>query len=77
MILVDTQLKKREESGNILKVGVIGAGEMAKGMINQLVKYTPGMTVACVFGRNPEKSERSIRCTWYRSISPYQSIGGS
>ena len=55
MILVDTRLKKREDSGNILKVGMIGSGEMAKGMINQIINHTEGMTVACTYGRNASK----------------------
>jgi predicted homoserine dehydrogenase-like protein len=55
MILIDTSLKKRAESGNILKVGMIGSGEMAKGMINQIMNHTPGMTVACTYGRNAAK----------------------
>jgi predicted homoserine dehydrogenase-like protein len=55
MILVDTALQKRADSGNIIHVGMVGSGEMAKGMINQIMKYTPGMRVACTFGRNVQK----------------------
>jgi predicted homoserine dehydrogenase-like protein len=55
MILIDTSLQKRAESGNILKVGMIGSGEMGKGMINQIMNYTPGMTVACTYGRSASK----------------------
>ncbi len=56
MIIVDTSLKKREKEGRILKVGMIGAGEMAKGMINQIMKYTPGMTVAATYNRTPQRA---------------------
>lgn len=55
MIIIDTSLKKREKEGKILKVGMIGSGEMAKGMINQIMHYTPGMTVAATFNRTPER----------------------
>lgn len=56
MIIIDTSLSKREKEGKILKVGMIGSGEMAKGMINQIMHYTPGMTVAATFNRTPERA---------------------
>lgn len=55
MIIVDTSLKNREREGRILKVGMIGSGEMAKGMINQIMHYTPGMTIAATYNRTPER----------------------
>ncbi len=55
MILVDTALKNREINKNPIMVGMIGAGQMAKGMINQIMNHTPGMTVACIYGRNATK----------------------
>ncbi len=55
MILVDTALKNREINKNPIKVGMIGSGEMAKGMINQIMNHTPGMTIASTYGRNTAK----------------------
>lgn len=55
MILVDTVLEKREKNDNPIKVGIIGAGEMAKGLINQITKHTPGMVVVATYSRNIEK----------------------
>jgi len=56
MIIIDTSLKEREREGRILKVGMIGCGEMAKGMINQIMHYTPGMTIAATYNRTPERA---------------------
>ncbi|MCL6257699.1 Gfo/Idh/MocA family oxidoreductase [Aquiflexum sp. TKW24L] len=61
MILVDKSLKRREQTGNPIKVGMIGAGEMAKGMINQIMHYTPGMTVLAIFNRNPKRAEKVLQ----------------
>jgi len=61
MIIIDTSLRKREKEGKILKVGIIGSGEMAKGMINQIMHYTPGMIVAATFNRTPEKAVKVYR----------------
>jgi predicted homoserine dehydrogenase-like protein len=52
MIIIDNKLKKRELNKNPIKVGVIGAGEMAKGLINQITRHTPGMVVAATFNRS-------------------------
>lgn len=51
MIIVDTELAKRAEAQNPLRVGMFGAGAMAKGIINQIMRYTPGMHVAAICNR--------------------------
>jgi predicted homoserine dehydrogenase-like protein len=61
MILVDKALERREKAGNPIKVGMIGAGEMAKGMINQIMHYTPGMTITAIFNRNPRRAEKVLQ----------------
>lgn len=55
MFIVDNKLKERELNDNPIKVGIIGAGEMAKGLINQITRHTPGMKVAATFNRNLER----------------------
>ncbi|MDW7694928.1 NAD(P)-dependent oxidoreductase [Flammeovirgaceae bacterium SG7u.111] len=69
MILVDNALKAREAAGNPIKVGIIGAGAMAKGMINQIAKYTPGMVVAATHARTIEKATTSYD---YAGITGYK-----
>lgn len=64
MIIVDNALKKRKENNNPIKVAIIGAGEMAKGIINQITKYSPGITVAVTYNRTLEKA-----------IKAYQEVG--
>ena len=48
MIIVDTALKKREQEGNPIKVGIVGAGYMGRGMVLQIITAIPGMDVAAV-----------------------------
>lgn len=55
-MLVDTFLKKRELANNPIRVGVVGAGEMGKGLINQIHKHTPGMHVTVTYSRSLEKA---------------------
>ena len=55
MIIVDNKLNERELADNPIKVGVVGAGEMAKGLINQITKHTPGMKVVATFNRSIDR----------------------
>jgi len=57
MIIVDRILEKRERENNPIKIGVVGAGEMSKGLVNQIFKHTPGMIISAVFNRNVSRAE--------------------
>lgn len=56
MIITDKALHFREDIGNPIRVGILGAGYMAIGIVNQIVKYTPGMRVAAICNRNLDKA---------------------
>ena len=56
MILIDNALKKREANKNPIKVAIIGAGEMAKGIMNQITKYSPGIDIAVTYNRTLDKA---------------------
>ena len=66
MIIVDKALQFREDIGNPIRVGIIGAGYMALGIVNQIVRYTPGMEVAVICNRSIDKA---IRCYQKAGIS--------
>lgn len=51
MQIVDTELAKRAAAGRPLQVGLFGAGFMAKGIANQINRYTPGMRIAAICNR--------------------------
>ncbi len=61
MILVDTALQKREAENNPIKVAVIGAGIMGQGIINQIIRYSPGIEVVVVYNRTLSKAENAVR----------------
>lgn len=71
MILIDNALKQREKNNNPIKVGLIGCGEMSKGMINQITNYTPGMRIAAVYNRTIEKV---INAFEYAGIKSYREV---
>jgi predicted homoserine dehydrogenase-like protein len=56
MILVDTALRAREAEGRPIRVGLIGAGFMAKGLANMIVNSTPGMRLVAIYNRHIERA---------------------
>jgi predicted homoserine dehydrogenase-like protein len=56
VIIVDTALKAREAQGRPIRVGMIGAGFMGQGLTNQIVNSVPGMRMAAIYNRRPERA---------------------
>ncbi|MBK6870318.1 MAG: NAD(P)-dependent oxidoreductase [Kineosporiaceae bacterium] len=54
MILIDSALKQRAEADDPVPFALFGAGFMGRGIVNQVVRYTPGMSVPVVCNRTPE-----------------------
>ncbi|HEY9878171.1 MAG TPA: Gfo/Idh/MocA family oxidoreductase [Leptolyngbyaceae cyanobacterium] len=59
MFIVDTALKARQEAGNPIRVGMIGAGFMGRGVANQILNSVPGMELVAVSNRNLETAKRA------------------
>ena len=56
MIVVDTALQAREREGRPIRVALIGAGFMSHGLANHIVNTTPGMRLAGVYNRRPQRA---------------------
>lgn len=61
MIIVDTALKARAEAGNPVRIGMIGAGFMGRGIANQIIHSVPGMELVAVFSRRLEGAKRAYQ----------------
>ncbi|OAA25210.1 putative homoserine dehydrogenase [Frankia sp. EI5c] len=59
MIIIDTALAKREAQGRPIRVGMIGAGFMGRGLANQIVNSKPGMRLVAVANRTLANAERA------------------
>lgn len=57
MILVDTALAKRQAENNPIRVAMVGAGFMAKGIALQICNYAPGMQLVAIANRTLEKAK--------------------
>ncbi len=61
MIIVDNALQARERQGQPIRVGMVGAGFMGQGLTNQIINSVPGMRMAAIYNRKPERAEDVYR----------------
>ncbi len=61
MIIIDEKLRQREAAGKSIQVALIGAGEMAVGLVNQITQYVPGMRIAGIFNRTPSRAHAAYQ----------------
>jgi predicted homoserine dehydrogenase-like protein len=59
MIIVDRALAARAEAGNPIKVGMIGAGFMGRGIANQIINSVPGMDLVAISNRHIDAAKRA------------------
>ena len=74
MIIVDNALKEREKQNNPIRVGIIGAGFVGRGIVLTIESSIPGMKVAALYNRTISKAEQAFR---QADISNYQKAGSS
>lgn len=75
MIIIDTALKKRAAEGNPVKVALIGAGFMARGVANQIVNSVPGMKLVAISNRTLATAGRAWREAGVESFKEVSSLG--
>ncbi len=75
MIIVDTELKKREASGRPVKVALIGAGFMARGVANQIINSVPGMKLVAIANRTIATAARAWREAGVEDFKEVASLG--
>jgi predicted homoserine dehydrogenase-like protein len=61
MVIVDNALKQREADGKPIRVAMIGAGFMGRGIALQITKYTPGMKLVAIANRSIGKAIDAYR----------------
>lgn len=59
MIIVDRALEKRSREGNPIRVGMVGAGFMGRGIALQILSSVPGMKLVGISSRHLEASKRA------------------
>jgi predicted homoserine dehydrogenase-like protein len=61
MILVDSALKKREADNNPIRVAMVGAGFMGRGIALQMLNVVPGMELVAIYNRSIDGAMRAYK----------------
>ena len=75
MIMLDTALRKRAEEGCPLKVGLVGAGAMARGVANQIINSVPGMELVAMANRTPSNAVRAYAEAGVENVPEVATLG--
>jgi predicted homoserine dehydrogenase-like protein len=59
VIILDRALAERERDGNPIRVGMVGAGFMGRGIAHQICTSTPGMRLVAISNRHPDRAEEA------------------
>ena len=74
---VDTQLAKRHEEGQPVRVGMIGAGATGRAIALQLGTPAPGIRLVAIANRTPANGERAFREAGITQWSNVSSAGSA
>ena len=61
MIIVDRALAQREQDGNPIRVGMVGAGFMGRALARTIINSTPGMDLVAIANRNLAGARRAYK----------------
>lgn len=61
MIIIDSALKKRQAENNPVRVAMVGAGFMGRGVALQIIQSTPGMKLVAVSNRTLDQARRAYK----------------
>ncbi len=75
MIVVDTQLRARAASGKPIRVGMFGAGFMARGIVNQIVHSVPGMELVAICNRRVQRAREAYAYAGLEAVETVMTAG--
>jgi predicted homoserine dehydrogenase-like protein len=59
-VILDRALEAREQAGDPVRVGLVGAGFMGRSMTRHMLRYMHGMSVVAIANRTLERAERAF-----------------
>ncbi|GAH59131.1 unnamed protein product, partial [marine sediment metagenome] len=74
MIIVDTALEKRQKEGNPIRVALVGAGYMGRGIALQIVKYITGMRLVAISNRTVSQAHLAYKEAGVESVRKADSV---
>ena len=75
MIIVDSELRRRHERGQPVRVGIVGAGAMGRGITLQILRSVAGMEVAGISNRTVDTAGRAYEAAGATDVDFADSVG--
>jgi predicted homoserine dehydrogenase-like protein len=76
MIIADKELERREQEGKPIRVGIVGAGYMGRGIALQLLAPTTGMRLGAISNRTLSKAQQALRDAGVNDFKIVDSVSG-
>lgn len=76
MIIVDTALERRQREGNPVRVAMVGAGYMGRGVALQILSAMPGMRLVAISNRTLSEAERAYREAGATTVRRVDTVAG-
>lgn len=74
MILVDTALQERAAQGKPIRVGMVGAGFMARGIALQILSVVPGMELVAISNRRLDGARQAYAVAGVKDVITVDSV---
>jgi predicted homoserine dehydrogenase-like protein len=75
MFIVDRELEGLEKAGTPIRVGMVGAGFMARGIARQMLHYTKGMRLVAISNRHLDAARAVYAESGEHDVAPVHSVG--
>ncbi|MBC8081689.1 MAG: NAD(P)-dependent oxidoreductase [Hymenobacter sp.] len=74
MILVDKALQQRHQASNPIRVAMVGAGFMGRGVAHQICRYVPGMKLVAIANRTLAKARQAYQDAGVTGIHEIETV---
>ncbi|PDT81502.1 Gfo/Idh/MocA family oxidoreductase [Sinorhizobium sp. BJ1] len=74
MFIVDKALQRREAENRPIRVGMVGAGFMARGIALQMQRYVPGMELVAISNRHVEHALQAFLSAGQENVAEATSV---
>lgn len=74
MIIIDEALERREQEGNPIRVAMVGAGYMGRGIALQILRATKGMKLVAISNRTISEAERAYKEAGVDTVASVETV---
>jgi len=74
MVILDSALERRQKEGTPVRVGIVGAGYLGRGMALQIISAIPGMAVVAISNRTVSRAEQAYEQAGVETVEQVETV---